>query len=192
MDHADHVNLLRKGIESPGGVWADLGAGTGAFTLALADLLGPGAEIYAVDRDSTALQTNGRAMRSMFPATGVHYRTADFTRPLDLPLLDGVVMANSLHFQRRQEEVVARVRGYLRASGRLLVVEYNISRGNFAVPGTVFEVAGPRPPRRFRPNGTAGYPPEPFSEGDLLGSELVTAPIRGRRAAPRCHRATSL
>jgi predicted RNA methylase len=96
MDHADHVNLLRKGIESPGGVWADLGAGTGAFTLALADLLGPGAEIYAIDRDSTALQTNGRAMRSMFPATGVHYRTADFTRPLDLPLLDGAVMANSL------------------------------------------------------------------------------------------------
>jgi ubiquinone/menaquinone biosynthesis C-methylase UbiE len=137
MDHADHVNLLRKGIESPGGVWADLGAGTGAFTLALADLLGAGAEIYAIDRDSTALQTNGRAMRSMFPATGVHYRTADFTRSLDLPLLDGVVMANSLHFQRRQEAVVERVRGYLRASGRLLVVEYNISRGNFAVPHPV-------------------------------------------------------
>lgn len=47
MDHADHVALLRAGVvvpETHGGAatWADLGAGAGAFTLALADLLGPG------------------------------------------------------------------------------------------------------------------------------------------------------
>ena len=40
MDHSDHVNLLRNGV-LPGGVWADLGAGSGAFTLALAELAGP-------------------------------------------------------------------------------------------------------------------------------------------------------
>ena len=43
-------------------------------------------------------------------------------------------MANSLHFQLEQDAVVRLVRGYLRAGGRLLVVEYNIRRGNFAVP----------------------------------------------------------
>ena len=44
MDHTDHTNLLLDGIAAPGGVWADFGAGTGAFTLALARLkesLGP-------------------------------------------------------------------------------------------------------------------------------------------------------
>ena len=55
MDHADHVALLRAGIEAgrrgSGAVWADIGSGRGAFTLALADLLGAGAEVIAVDRD---------------------------------------------------------------------------------------------------------------------------------------------
>jgi hypothetical protein len=33
MDHADHVGLIRAGVEGAGapGVWADIGAGTGAF-----------------------------------------------------------------------------------------------------------------------------------------------------------------
>ena len=37
MQHADHVALLRGGVSSPGGVWADFGAGRGAFSLALAE-----------------------------------------------------------------------------------------------------------------------------------------------------------
>jgi hypothetical protein len=36
------TNLLRGGIHQPGGTWADFGAGTSAFTLALAELVGPG------------------------------------------------------------------------------------------------------------------------------------------------------
>ena len=45
MNHQDHVNLLRGGVLSTGVIWADLGSGTGAFTLALADLLGGTGEI---------------------------------------------------------------------------------------------------------------------------------------------------
>jgi ubiquinone/menaquinone biosynthesis C-methylase UbiE len=137
MDHADHVNLLRGAVEGGGPVWADLGAGSGAFTLALADLLGPGGEIHAVDRDGSALRANAKAMGARFPEVRVHYQEADFSRPLDLPVLDGMVMANSLHFQRDQDEVVRRLREYLRPDGRLVVVEYNIERGNFAVPHPV-------------------------------------------------------
>jgi len=137
MDHADHVNLLRNGIPGPGGVWADFGAGTGAFTLALAELLGPGAEIYAIDRDAAALRTNERATHSQFPSTMVDHRVADFTEPLNLPPLDGIVLANALHFQRDQAAVVALIRGYLRPGGHLLLVEYNIVHGNVAVPHPV-------------------------------------------------------
>lgn len=136
MNHTDHVNLLRNGMPSPepGGVWADWGAGAGAFTLALAELIGPTGEIYAVDKDGGALRQQERAMHAQFPQTTVHYQTADFTHPLQLPPLDGLVMANSLHFQRNQLAVVQMVRRYLRPGGRLLIVEYNIQRGNFAVP----------------------------------------------------------
>ena len=40
MDHRDHVELIRAGVEgATDGPWADLGAGTGAFTLALVGLV---------------------------------------------------------------------------------------------------------------------------------------------------------
>ncbi len=141
MNHNDHVNLLRPGIETTGGVWADLGSGAGAFTLALADLLGPQVDlperqvrIISVDRESGVLREQERAMRERFPAAQVEYRRADFTRPLDLPPLDGLVMANSLHFQREKEPVLRLVRGYLKPGGRFLLVEYNTDRGNAWVP----------------------------------------------------------
>ena len=137
MDHTDHTNLLRRGINGSGGVWADLGAGGGAFTLALAELLGRNGEIHAVDRDASALRVNARSMRSRFPLTRITYQTADFRLPLALPLLDGIVMANALHFQPDQEAVLRSLREYLRPGGRLLIVEYNIEHGNFAVPHPV-------------------------------------------------------
>jgi ubiquinone/menaquinone biosynthesis C-methylase UbiE len=133
MNHDDHVALLRAGV--PGsGVWADLGSGSGAFTLALAQLLGPDGEIYSVDRDAGALREQERVMRSRFPSVAVHYVVADFTAPLDLPPLDGIAMANSLHYQRDKLPVLRRVRSVLRPGGRLLVVEYDTNRGNRWVP----------------------------------------------------------
>ncbi len=134
MDHVDHVNLLRDGVPAPGGVWADFGAGAGAFTLALADLLGPGAGVIAIDRDAGRLRENERAMRVRFPETAARYVTADFREPLELPALDGIVMANALHFAADQVAVLRLLRGYLAPGGPLLVVEYNIDRSNGAVP----------------------------------------------------------
>ena len=137
MNHADHVAVLAGGVPAgAGGVWADFGSGGGAFTLALADLLGTGAEIYSVDRDRRALEQQRRVMVERFPQTTLHPLTADFHRPLELPPLDGIVMANSLHFARDEEKgrVLDLVYGYLRPGGRLLLVEYNTDRGNHWVP----------------------------------------------------------
>jgi ubiquinone/menaquinone biosynthesis C-methylase UbiE len=134
MNHQDHLAFLREGIPGQGGIWADLGSGTGAFTLALADLIGPTGQIYSVDRDQGALREQEKALHARFPSTTVHYLAADFTSRLNLPLLDGVVMANSLHFARQKEPVVHLVRSYLRPGGRLIIVEYNADRGNPWVP----------------------------------------------------------
>ena len=73
-------------------------------------------------------------MRSRFSGTTVHYLTADFTQLLDLPPLDGIVMANSLHYVRKKDPVLQLVRSYLKPGGRLLIVEYNADRGNMWVP----------------------------------------------------------
>src|SRR5437899_9532487 len=104
MDHVDLVRLLRDGVESTGGVWADLGAGEGAFTLALADLLGTGAKITAIDRDAGSLRRLASAVGRQ-PAS-IQTVVADFTRPLNVSGLDGVVMANSLHFVRDKAPVL--------------------------------------------------------------------------------------
>ena len=135
MNHADHVALLARGVrQGEGGTWADLGAGTGAFTLALADLIGPHGVIHAIDRDRTALAELRSAFVSAVPRAELRARAADFTRRLDLADLDGVVMANSLHFVEEKTEVLALVRGYLKRGGRLLLVEYDSDRGNPWVP----------------------------------------------------------
>ena len=131
MDHGDHVRLLREGV-TLGGTWADLGAGTGAFTLALAELVGPGGEVIAVDRDRGALRELERDLRP--DAAAVRTLGADFTKPIELSSLDGIVMANSLHFVRDKTPVLAIVRGMLKPSGRLLLVEYDADRGNTWVP----------------------------------------------------------
>lgn len=112
-------------------MWADLGSGGGAFTLALAELV---QHIYSVDRDAGALRRQRAEMTRRFPDVIVEYLEADFTRPLDLPPLDGIVMASSLHFVRDKPPVLELVRSYLKEDGRLLLVEYDTDRGNHWVP----------------------------------------------------------
>src|SRR4029077_1805396 len=103
VNHADFIGLLKGGIPERGGRWAELGAGEGNFTLALAELLGPGAHVTAVDRDRSALAV----LASRMP--DVEVVTADFSKPIGLSDLDGVVMANSLHFVRDKKPVLEAV-----------------------------------------------------------------------------------
>jgi ubiquinone/menaquinone biosynthesis C-methylase UbiE len=129
--------LLREGIEGSGNTWADLGSGKGAFTLALADLLGPGAVIHSVDSDGSALERQRQAMADRFPGTTVEYLHGDFTGAVELPALDGVLMANSLHFVEDKDPVLARVSAWVRPGGRLVVVEYDSDKANTWVPHPV-------------------------------------------------------
>jgi SAM-dependent methyltransferase len=140
VDHRDHVELLRGAVEAAGpdgAVWADLGSGSGAFTLALADLLGPGGRIVSVDRDASALREQARAMAERFPATELRQIVADFTSDIAARVptaFDGIVMANSLHFQADHVPVVRAVAALLRPGGRFVLVEYDADRGNPWVP----------------------------------------------------------
>src|SRR5262245_47738306 len=84
--------LIERGVPTPGGTWADLGAGTGTFTLALAALIGPLGKVYAVERDRSALQTLQRVASSNEPrGASVEVVDADFTGHLDLPPLTGIL-----------------------------------------------------------------------------------------------------
>lgn len=135
MDHTDHVDLLKPANLPSGGTWADFGAGSGAFTLALRELVGSEATIYAVDKDRGALRRLESAHRQRFPATNTLIPLQqDFSRPFDLPSLDGILAANSLHYFKNPERILCHVRGFLKPNGMLLLVEYNVDSGNLWVP----------------------------------------------------------
>lgn len=135
MDHNDHVNLLRPADLKPGGSWADLGAGSGAFTFALRELVGPTAEIYAVDKDRNSLQELARGYLSHFrEAHNLELISGDFSNDVELPPLDGALMANSLHYFKEKEAVLQHVRTLLKPNGIFLLVEYNVDSGNPWVP----------------------------------------------------------
>jgi ubiquinone/menaquinone biosynthesis C-methylase UbiE len=134
VDHADHVDLIRAGVDGAGPRWLELGSGEGAFTLALADVLGPGAEILALDKSAQAQRSLESEMAARFPATRLETIVADFRDPLPSGPFDGVLAANSLHFVSDPAAVMARARAVLRHRGRLVVVEYDADRGNPWVP----------------------------------------------------------
>lgn len=113
----------------------------------MADLLGPGARVIAVDRDHGALEQNARAVRAAFPETRLTTTVADFEKQLvELPSLDGLVAANSLHFVSRssQVRVVGALAAHLKPGGTFIVVEYDSDTGNHWVPNPFSARAWPR------------------------------------------------
>jgi ubiquinone/menaquinone biosynthesis C-methylase UbiE len=135
VDHADHVGLIQAGVEGAGRRWLELGAGRGAFTLALTDKLGPVAENVAVDRDARDLADLAATMGRRFPETDLTTIVADFNRTMPVePGFDGLLAANSLHFVRDPGTVINGVRPLLRPGARIVVVEYDSDSGNPWVP----------------------------------------------------------
>jgi len=124
--------LIEHPSLSAGGptVWADLGCGDGTFTVALASLLPAGSTVHAIDEDARALAR----VPARHGDVAIVGHAADFTIfPRAFNGLDGVLMANSLHYVREQTAFLRRVDGALRQR-RILLVEYDITRGNAWVP----------------------------------------------------------
>ena len=135
MNHTDHVNLLRPASLDKGGSWADLGAGSGAFTFALRELIGPTSTIYAVDKDRSSLDSLKSEYRSRFENDeNLHIQVEDFSRTSNLPLLDGILAANSLHYFKDRVKVLQHIKSFLKPNGKLIVIEYNVDSGNPWVP----------------------------------------------------------
>ena len=102
--------------------WSDLGCGKGTFSVALAQLLAPGSTIHAVDLNQSALDEIPERI------DGVEIRKVlgDLQNAnLALPSVDGILMANSLHFIRNQHAFLNRL---LNLTDTFLIVEYERSK----------------------------------------------------------------
>lgn len=137
MNTSEAVALIEGAVRGREGTWADLGAGDGTFTRALGKLLAPNSRIYAVDRDAGAVAELERWSASA--ADNVIPVEADFTGAFDLPelggtLLDGMLLANALHFVQDADAVLTRLVALVRPGGRVVLVEYDQRAASRWVP----------------------------------------------------------
>jgi len=132
----DAVSLIKSSVAGRPGTWADLGAGRGTFTRALVDLLGPSSRVIAVDRDPTMIAELEEWASSDAP--NVTAVVGDFTATMMLPAtpLDGILIANALHFVRTEQQgaLLARLADQLADDGRVVLVEYDRRAASRWVP----------------------------------------------------------
>ena len=132
MNARDAEDLIRDAIPARGRVWADLGAGDGTFTRALLHVAEP-SRVYAVDRDSGPVAKLRRWAAT--EGSNVIPMQADFSGSFELPeVLDGILLANALHYVPRPEGVLKRLVAKLRPGGRVVLVEYDQRPANPWVP----------------------------------------------------------
>jgi trans-aconitate methyltransferase len=132
------IELIKPAVNPEALIWADIGAGTGMFTQALMVVLesafteasadGGGSReslIYAVDKTPHALW-------SIKSTRGVEIIVveADFNNPLNLSPLDGIVMANALHYAQDHIAVLKNVLQALKSGGVFILIEYDTETAN--------------------------------------------------------------
>ncbi len=138
------INLIRPGVIPLTGTWADIGAGTGLFTEALMEILEEG-KIISLDKSPHGLYANKQlamgyqqrkinegqvAIGKKAKKINIEIVEADFNIPLDLPLLDGILMANALHYANDHKFVLKNVLTSLKPEGTFLLIEYDTEKPN--------------------------------------------------------------
>jgi SAM-dependent methyltransferase len=76
--------------------------------------------VYALDKSPHALWKLKAS-----PGIDLHIVEGDFNRPMELPDVDGIVMANALHYAEEPLVALQNVTSYLKPGGRLILIEYD-------------------------------------------------------------------
>jgi ubiquinone/menaquinone biosynthesis C-methylase UbiE len=122
MELNDAIELIRcdQLSQTTTSNWADLGSGSGLFTAALSHFLQPGSTIYAIDNKPSAKINGVKA------GVNTIIQQADFVHdPFSFKQLDGIIIANALHYVKDKESLIKKLQYYLKPEGLLLVLEYD-------------------------------------------------------------------
>jgi trans-aconitate methyltransferase len=131
MTHDEAVALIAGMAHPEPATWADLGCGDGTFTLALAQLLPATSIIHAIDRDAGLL----RRIPRTHDGTSIVTHAGDFTAfPWPFGPVQGVLMANALHYIRDRTAFLRACEPAMLRPRRFLIVEYDTDRANAWVP----------------------------------------------------------
>jgi ubiquinone/menaquinone biosynthesis C-methylase UbiE len=133
LEPSTAITLIKIGIP-PSAIpqtWADLGAGSGLFTKALSTLLPGGSTIYAIDKETKALDNISLPSKQIL----LKKLAMDFVNdPIVTEPLDGLLMANSLHFVKDKAGFITKIRQVVKSPARIVIVEYDTDTRNSWVP----------------------------------------------------------
>src|SRR6185312_556560 len=110
--------------------WADLGCGSGLFTNALASLLADESTIYAADKNLSSFHKDSSLKSILIKPVELNFERT----PLPFNNLDGILMANSLHYVKNKKVFFEKIKTCLNAIGCFLIVEYDMETANHWVP----------------------------------------------------------
>ncbi|WP_425409371.1 class I SAM-dependent methyltransferase [Hyphococcus sp.] len=146
---------------SAGDTVADIGAGTGLYSLLFAEAVGPEGRVFAEDIEPLFLDLINRRAED----AGVNNITAVYGRETDVTLPDRVVdfvfIADTYHYFDDREAVMTSILRALKPGGSLIIVDYDLE------PGA--EKPSEKSHVRF---GKAGV----ISEIEFVGFEFVEEP----------------
>jgi ubiquinone/menaquinone biosynthesis C-methylase UbiE len=123
-------HLVRELYLKPGDRVADIGCGSGAYTIALAHEVGDMGQVYAVDVHREALHT----LAGTLEKRGLHnvemiWADVEQYIPIDGYSLDAVVVSNVLFQLGNISTLLMHLSKILKPGGQLLIVEWSESHG---------------------------------------------------------------
>lgn len=174
MQITEAVSLIRCPLletrQEPA-TWADLGCGSGLFTRALGSLLPAGSTVFGIDKTNQLLQD--ASVKNM------HYPfvQADFlTDTLALPPLDGILMANALHYVPDKDAFLEKILAYCQPDAGFLIIEYDTDKAvrpwvpypiNFSLLSALFRAHG------YTRISKLGEHPSLYRNGSMYSALLI-------------------
>jgi trans-aconitate methyltransferase len=128
MKLAEAQELIKPGLDQDQITkWMDLGCGSGLFTHALASLLVPGSYILAIDKMPYSMAFDHSDVM-------IDFMQADMESLNVKNKVDGILMANALHYIPHHLDFLSRCKTHLKVAGKMIIVEYDTNRSNPWVP----------------------------------------------------------
>jgi ubiquinone/menaquinone biosynthesis C-methylase UbiE len=117
---SDVVTALKL---KPGTLVADIGAGTGVFSLPLARAVRPGGKLYAVEVDEKLLE-HVVELGTEQGVTNIEPIFGEYDNPLLPQAVDFAFIHDVLHHIEKRDVYLKNLAGYLKPGGRIAVIEF--------------------------------------------------------------------
>lgn len=123
-------HLVKELYLQPGNRVADIGSGTGVYTIALSGEVGETGQVYAVDVHRESLHT----LRGVLDKRGIFnvdmiWADVEKRIPIESYSLDAVVLSNVLFQLENCDEALKHIAMLIKPEGQLLVVDWSKSHG---------------------------------------------------------------